>query len=200
MTRLALHGHCLAATLVVALTFVSPAGAVAGAQAGEVRFEPEHEFAGLTLGRVNTALYSYLLFDVYEAALYLAPGASTQTALADDVARRLEVVYLRDIDASDLVRAAEAVLERSVDAASLASLSARLAELHGWFRDVAEGDRFALSFMPGRGTTLELNGERLGSIEGADFARAYFSIWLGEEPLDDDLRAALLAPVDGAPL
>jgi hypothetical protein len=29
-------------------------------------------------------------------------------------------------------------------------------------------------------------------VEGRDFARAYFGIWLGDEPLSSNLRNALL--------
>ena len=37
-----------------------------------------------------------------------------------------------------------------------------------------------------------LNGELLVSVEGDDFARAYFGIWLGEEPIAPPLREAVL--------
>jgi hypothetical protein len=47
--------------------------------------------------------------------------------------------------------------------------------------------------VPGRGTTVSLNGEPLVEVEGADFARAYFGIWLGDDPMDRGLRKALLA-------
>jgi hypothetical protein len=39
---------------------------------------------------------------------------------------------------------------------------------------------------------LSLNGESLVTIPGADFAKAYFGIWLGPDALDADLRTALL--------
>ena len=58
------------------------------------------------------------------------------------------------------------------------------------------GDRYALSYVPGQGTELTLNGRRLVLVEGADFARVYFAIWLGERPLDDGMRDRLLARND----
>lgn len=54
------------------------------------------------------------------------------------------------------------------------------------------GDRGTLTYLPGRGTELTLNGRPLALIEGADFARAYFDIWLGPDPIDAGLRDALL--------
>ena len=45
----------------------------------------------------------------------------------------------------------------------------------------------------GRGTQLEHNGEAVGTIPGADFATAYFAIWLGTDPIDAPLRVQLLS-------
>ena len=56
------------------------------------------------------------------------------------------------------------------------------------------GDRYALTYIPGVGTELALNGKPKGVIEG-DFAAAYFAIWLGAKPLDASLKAQLLTPL-----
>jgi hypothetical protein len=37
-----------------------------------------------------------------------------------------------------------------------------------------------------------MNGTPLIVIEGADFAAAYFGIWLGREPIDEKLKRDLL--------
>ena len=37
-----------------------------------------------------------------------------------------------------------------------------------------------------------LKGQVKGTIGGADFATALFSIWFGRNPADDDLKNALL--------
>ncbi len=54
------------------------------------------------------------------------------------------------------------------------------------------GDRYSLTYLPGEGTELAKNGVPLALVPGEDFARAYFGIWLGEDPLDRDLRDQLL--------
>ena len=58
--------------------------------------------------------------------------------------------------------------------------------------DVKPGDRYALTYVPGVGTELAFNGKPRGVIEGADFAAAYFAIWLGPQPLDNSLKEKLL--------
>ena len=52
-----------------------------------------------------------------------------------------------------------------------------------------EGIRFADRYVI---NDAELRGLRLSVIEGANFAAAYFCIWLGAEPLDRSLRKQLL--------
>ena len=65
-------------------------------------------------------------------------------------------------------------------------------QLAALYRDVEPGDRYALTFAPGRGTQLLLNGAPLGSIDGDDFAAAVFAIWLGADPIDRGFRDRLL--------
>ena len=36
------------------------------------------------------------------------------------------------------------------------------------------------------------NGKEVGVVEGLDFKKALFAIWLGEDPADDDLKEAML--------
>ena len=74
----------------------------------------------------------------------------------------------------------------------LAKLRSRIDLFNAAYRDIKPGDRYALTYQPGKGTELSFNGEPLVTIEGADFAAAYFSIWLGHKPLDDNLKKALL--------
>ena len=64
--------------------------------------------------------------------------------------------------------------------------------LHQSYQDVKPGDRYALTYIPGEGTELAKNGVRLALVPGEEFAEAYFRIWLGESPLDRDLRDQLL--------
>ena len=36
------------------------------------------------------------------------------------------------------------------------------------------------------------NGAKKGSIDGHDFKKALFGIWLGKKPADDDLKEGML--------
>ena len=172
---------CLAAAPAAAVT-------VAG-----VSFEPRIERTQPTLVLHNAALMRWkVLFKVYVAGLYLEPGAAPQRVL-EDVPKRLEIEYLRGFTAEQFARSTELAVAANVDAATLERLRPRLAELNALYRSVEAGDRYALTYLPGVGTELSLNGEPLGRVEGADFATAVFSIWLGPRPVDAELKSRLLA-------
>ena len=132
-----------------------------------------------------------IVFKGYVAALYLPEGVSGGDAL-EDVTRRLELHYFWSIAGENFGDAADQLLERELSAAQLGPLRSRIDVLHRAYRDVRPGDRYSLTYFEGVGTELRLNGELLVSIPGADFARAYFGIWLGNQALDDGLRDDLL--------
>jgi hypothetical protein len=140
----------------------------------------------------GAALLRWLkLVKVYVAALYLPEQAKPSEVLSD-IPKRLEINYLVAIKGADFGPAAEPILARNVSGAELKRLRHRIDRLNAAYRDIKPGDRYALTYQPGKGTELSLNGEPLVTIEGADFAAAYFGIWLGHKPLDDNLKKALL--------
>jgi hypothetical protein len=140
----------------------------------------------------NAALLRYLkLIKAYVAALYLPDGVTTENVLSD-VPKRLEINYLVSIKGPDFGKGAEPTLKLNHTPVELAKLRSRIDRINGMYRDVKPGDRYALTYLPGRGTELALNGKPLAVIEGADFAAAYFGIWLGRNSIDDKLKRDLL--------
>jgi hypothetical protein len=159
----------------------------------KVVFDESYSASGTTLPLRNAALLRYLkVIRAYVAALYLPEGLPSSDAL-EDVPKRLELSYLVSIKGSDFGKGAAPVLERNLGAEQLAGLRARIDRINTAYRDVRPGDRYSLTYQPGRGTELALNGTPLVTIEGADFAAAYFGIWLGREPIDEKLKRDLLA-------
>jgi len=140
----------------------------------------------------NAALLRYLKFiKAYVAALYLPEGVPAEKVLSD-VPKRLELNYLVSIKGPDFGKGAEPTLKLNQTPAELAKLRSRIDRINSIYQDVKPGDRYALTYLPGRGTELALNGTPLTVIEGADFAAAYFGIWLGRNSIDDKLKRDLL--------
>jgi len=179
----------LIGSMLMALATKVPAAA---AEIEGVRFADRVRSHDVQMGLHCLGLLRYKVFiKAYVAALYLGEGVAAGDVF-DDVPKRLELSYFWSIDGADFGRAGDEILGRNVDARTLATLRPRLARLNGWYRDVKPGDRYALTYLPGVGTQLALNGAELGVIDGADFARAYFRIWLGDDPIDPRLRDQLL--------
>ena len=171
--------HVLAA-LVLAGTILVPAPSPADPRA---QFPPEAEVHGQALPLRGTGRLVWMkLVKVYDAA-----GADA----LKDAPKRLEIRYHVSIKGEKFGESAEPFLKKNVPAEVLAVIRQRIEQLNRLYQDVKEGDRYALDYAPGKGTTLSLNGSPLGTIEGADFASAYFAIWLGSKPISDTMRDEL---------
>jgi hypothetical protein len=157
-----------------------------------VEFDEQVTAGERVLALQSVGLLRYrILFKGYVAALYLEAGTPTENVL-EDVPKRLELEYFWSIAGEKFGPVAESALERNLDATSFERLRPRVEALHEKYQDVKPGDRYALTYLPEEGTELAKNGVRLALVPGEDFARAYFGIWLGEAPLDRDLRDQLL--------
>ncbi len=132
-----------------------------------------------------------VLIKAYVAALYLEEGADVENVLSD-IPKRLEIEYFHAIKAEEFVFSANKLIPENIDPEKLARVRARIDRMNALYEDVQPGDRYSLTYIPGTGTELALNGEPKGTIEGADFASAIFSIWLGPRPISSSLKAVLL--------
>jgi len=177
--------------LLLALNFILPSPSHA-LTVENITFAESTTIGGKPVPLHNAALLRYLKFiKAYVAALYLPEGGKAEDVLSD-VPKRLEISYLVSIKGPDFDKGAAPVLERNQSPAELAKLQRRIDRINAAYKDVRSGDRYSLTYLPGRGTELALNGTPLIVIEGADFAAAYFGIWLGREPIDEKLKRDLL--------
>jgi len=157
-----------------------------------VAFAETYQVEDIELHLRGSSLLRYLVFiKAYVGAFYMLPQENAQQALGR-TPRRLELEYFHAISASDFSDATRQKIADNVSAATLAKIAKRLEQFNAFYQDVQPGDRYALTYRPGSGTVLSLNGTPLGRIEGDDFAAAVFAIWLGPDPIDTDFRDALL--------
>lgn len=54
------------------------------------------------------------------------------------------------------------------------------------------GDCFDMEYIPGTGVMAKINGAKAGTIKGLAFKKILFAIWLGQKPMQADLKAALI--------
>jgi hypothetical protein len=140
----------------------------------------------------GAALLRYMYFiEAYTGALYL-PGTADGSRALEDLPKHLVLEYRVAISAEDFAKATEKKIRESVSDAEFQRLLPKITALNRLYRDVVPKDRYALTYMPGSGTLLTYNTTPLGTIEGPEFARAVFSIWIGANPIDKGFRDKLL--------
>lgn len=140
----------------------------------------------------GTGLLRYMIFiKAYVGGLYLPEGVPSDAALSE-VPKRLEVEYFQPIKGKDFGPATHKLIAKNVDTQTYERLKPKI-DLHtSFYEDVEPGDRYSLTYIPGKGTELALNGEPKGTVEGSDFAAALFSIWLGPNPIDKKFKKQIL--------
>lgn len=146
-----------------------------------------------SLIKMGESRYVYrMFFKLYDAALYASAGASNDAILKANAPFKLQFRYLREIDKSIILKSSAKILEKNLSSNELEQIAERLKRLNGAYRTVKAGDRSSLTYLPDRGSTLRINGAPIITVEGKDFAQLYFKIWLGQKPLSNSLKGALL--------
>jgi hypothetical protein len=136
-------------------------------------------------------------FQVYAMGLYLA---EKKTAAADAVGaagpKRVVIHMLRDVGADQF---SEALMDGMKDNHSEAEMKAleprakQLAAIMSEIKEAKKGMRITLDWLSTAGTTVTVDGKAAGlPILGEDFYRALLKIWLGANPVQADLKRALL--------
>lgn len=110
----------------------------------------------------------------------------------DDIPKRLEFEYFHKIKATDFVKMTNNWMAENNAPAIIERLQPQIDQFNALYVNVQPDDRYALTYLPGRGTELSLNGEPLGTVEDADFVQALFAIWLRPKPDSKSAKAALL--------
>ncbi len=157
----------------------------------ESLFAPTMQVGTNALHRVGVGALRRWMIKGCDIALY-APRGVSRARVLEDIPRCLELHYVHALRPDQFAAAAWDALRRTYRTDELVPLTPRIERLHKLYRPVAKGDRYQLIHEPGVGTHLWLNGDLLGTVAGADFAAAYFGVWLGKEPLDKGLRGDLV--------
>ncbi|MEI8171399.1 MAG: chalcone isomerase family protein [Rhodoferax sp.] len=185
----------LMAGFVVALAAVA-----ASAQPIEVegvKLEPSAQVGATTLQLNGAGLRTKVFFKVYVAGLYVPQKASSAAQLlAQKGARRVTIVMLRNVDAESFAKALNEGLRDNHTEAQFAAMKPQIDALNANLVAVGEakkGDVIHFEFVPDTGTRVTVNGQARGSvIAGEDFFTSVLRIWLGEKPVDGNLKKGLI--------
>ncbi|MBI3150364.1 MAG: chalcone isomerase family protein [Betaproteobacteria bacterium] len=179
--------------IVLGFIFCTLAGA---AEVAGVKLEDKISLSGTDLVLNGAGIRSKAFFKVYVGALYVA---QKQTALpgvlAQKTPRRVQMTLLRDLTADQLVDALVDGLGDNHSKAEMDGMKAQVEQLANIMRSMKEvktGAVVTIDFVPGTGTVVALNGASKGTIGSDAFNGALMKVWLGEHPVSDSLKKAML--------
>jgi hypothetical protein len=135
-------------------------------------------------------------FQVYVIGLYLP---EKKTAAADVIGaagpKRVLIHMMRDVDAEQFGGALTDGMKENVSEAEMKAFEPRIKQLQSIMlsmKEAKKGMRITLD-STAAGTAVTIDGKPAGQpIPGEDFYRALLKIWLGDKPVQPDLKGALL--------
>ena len=173
--------------LLLLLAFPAWAAEVAG-----VKIDDKTRVANTELSLTGAGLRKRLFFQVYAIGLYVQDPKADP--LSQPGPKRVQIHMLRDVGAEQVIEALAEGLNANHSEAEAKALEPRVKELGAIMAGIGEaksGMVIGLDWT-GRQTELTVAGKPAGAIQGEDFYRALLRIWLGEHPVQDDLKRALL--------
>ena len=168
--------------------------AAQGVEVGGVSLADKAGVGGQELVLNGAGVRTRAIFKVYVASLYVPAKATTPAGVLAKGPRRIQMNLLRTLSADQLVDALVDGLKDNNSEADLAAVKAQqeqMVTVMKGFGEVKEKDVVALDYVDGA-TRILLNGQAKATIPGDAFNAALTRIWLGDKPVQADLKKALL--------
>jgi hypothetical protein len=193
LARLARRSWLLA---LVAATLRGPTAAAQVQLSGQT-FAARARVDGQELVLNGVGLRAVAWLEGYAAGLYLPRRAQrADEVLAMPGAKRLQLRMLQDVPASEFVKAFGKGVVRNTPVAEVDALRERMARFDQQVHSLAKvrkGDVVDLDYLPSAGLAFTHNGRRIGApIAGPDFYAALLRIFIGDRPVDAELKTGLL--------
>lgn len=185
--RHTMRGRMLVAATALSL-FALPA--LAQVTVAGVTLPESQQVEGKTL-ELNGAGLRTKVIRLYVGGLYLEnPTTNPQEAVTSKQVKRMELHVLRNLTKEQV---GETIVEGfQKNTKDMSKLQDRLTRLSNALPDLQRGQTLTVTYVPGKGTTVEGPGIQPITIEGEDFAQSLFAVWLGGNPVQQDLKNALL--------
>ena len=181
----------VAPALILLLLLTAVADLRAGTLAGVTL--PDTVQAGSTSLQLNgMGLRTKFMVKVYVAGLYLPQKSSdANVVLKADTPKQIVMHFVRDVTKNQLTDGfSESFHNNTPDAEK--ALKPDIERLFAALGPVKDGQEITFTYLPGKGTSVQLAGKEALTIEGPGFAEMLFSVWLGPKPPNPGLKKGLL--------
>ena len=179
----------MAAVAAIAWTSVAFA-----AEVGGVKLEDKVSVGGQELVLNGAGIRTRAVFKVYVASLYVPAKAGSADAVLAKAPRRIQLTLLRDLSGDQLADAVNDGLKEANTPAEVDAVKAQTDQFIGICKAMGplkEGSVITIDFVDGA-TKVGYNGAAKGSIAGDAFNRALTKVWIGDKPVQADLKKAML--------
>jgi Chalcone isomerase-like len=165
-----------------------------GAEVGGVKLDDKISLGGQELVLNGAGIRTKVMFKVYVGSLYVPVKVNSAAAVYAKAPRRVQLNMLRDVGADQMIEALVDGLKQGNSAADAAAVKAETDQLATVMKSIGqlkEGNVLVFDFVDDA-TKVSLNGTAKGSIAGNAFNKALMNAWLGENPVQGDLKKAML--------
>ena len=163
-------------------------------EVGGVNLPNSESYQGQTLNLNGAGVREKLWIDLYAGGLYLAEKSSDASAIISankPMSIKLHIVS-KLITSDKMIDAVNEGFENSTNG-NTKPLASEIKKFKSFFmEEIKKDDVFDIVYLPSTGVVAYKNDKELGVIEGMDFKKALFGIWLSKKPADDDLKEAML--------
>ena len=132
---------------------------------------------------------------IYIGGLYLQEDLSNaKEIIASNGAKRF-FIYSKDstIKPDALIRALNLGFTVNHDEDELIKLESKIKQFNLiWRSQIKAGDKVWVDYLPGKGTSVLVNGVEKGLITGKGFYSAFLKTWIGDKPLNQEMKKQLL--------
>lgn len=158
----------------------------------------------MTLLGMGLRTKTFLKVKVYAVGLYVADselagplaahkGKTTSPAfykelVSGDFEKQIQMKFVRDLSADQIRNGFREALP-GADKANLETFV-------GYFGEIKSGQECNIRSAPGGGLQVTVAGQSKPPITDKTFASAVFGIWLGEKPIQDDIKKNLVSRAD----
>ena len=135
-----------------------------------------------------------MFMKVYENSLYLeATNSNAEEIMNKDAAMAIRIDVTSSLVTVDAMKKAlnEGLVKSTGN--NTGPIMKEIDQLTSTFNsDVSTGDFYEFIYLPDAGTNVVKNSEYIDTIPGIEFKKAFFGIWISNNPIQKNLKKAML--------
>ncbi len=167
---------------------------VSAMEIGGIQMPDTLKLDGQNLVLNGAGLRTKFFFTIYAGGLYLPrPSADATAVIGADEPMLVRMHFIYDgVSGKKLQDGWKDGFKRTAPEADEKLQAAMAAFIDLFSKEVKKNDIYEIAWTRAKKVEVRLNNVLQGTISSLAFKKALFAIWLGREPVDDDLKEGML--------